>query len=138
MNRVKGFTFVELMIIVTIIGILSAIAIPSYTKYILKAHRAGAITGVLELASRQARYYTTNNTYTTSMRALGYATDPMPLENASSHYYNLSITDGDGDSFSVQAVPVGKQTGDTCGTFIYNDLGQRTMSGGTVGECWKQ
>jgi type IV pilus assembly protein PilE len=140
MNRVKGFTLVELMIIVTIIGILAAIAIPSYSTYVLKAHRSAAVTGVLDLATRQARYYTTNNTYTTSMTALGYAADPMPLENANSHYYDLSISAGDADGFTVQAAPVGKQESDTCGTFIYDDLGQRSMStdGGTVAECWKQ
>ncbi len=140
MNRQQGFTLIELLIAMVIVGTLAAIAIPGYNSYILKAHRGSAVTGVLDLAARQARYYTTNNTYTTSMTTLGYASDPMPLDNAGSHYFDLSVESADADGFVVRAVPKGKQTGDVCGTFKYNDLGKREVVGGTgtVKECWKQ
>jgi type IV pilus assembly protein PilE len=140
MNRVKGFTLIELMIVVVIIGVLSAIAIPGYTAYVLKSHRSSAVTGVLELASRQARYYTTHNRYTTSLITLGYASDPMPLDSATSRYFDLSVQEADVDSFIIRAVPYGKQTSDVCGTFSYDDLGAMKANGATtlVKECWKK
>jgi type IV pilus assembly protein PilE len=140
MNRLKGFTLVELMIVVLIIGILSSIAIPYYTAYVLKSHRASAVAGVLELASRQARYYTTHNSYSTSMVTLGYASDPMPLDSATSRYFDLSVEEADVDNFIIRAVPYGKQTSDVCGTFSYTDLGEMKANGATtlVKECWKK
>ena len=67
MKTSRGFTLVELMIVVAIIGILAAIAMPAYNSYVLTAHRAAAINGILDLASREARYFTTNNSYSASM-----------------------------------------------------------------------
>lgn len=128
----------ELMIVVAIIGILAVVALPSYRRYVLKSHRSSAITGVLDVASRQARYYTTNNTYTTSMTALGFATDPVALTDSSNHFYDLSVTGSTSSSFTVTAAPWGLQTSDTCGTFNYNDLGVKSITSGTLAECWKQ
>ncbi len=138
MNRVRGFTLIELMVVVAIIGVTAAVAIPSYTSYILKSHRSAAINGVLDLASRQARYYTTNNTYSTSMTVLGYPTDPMPIGSSQDPSYNLSVASANATAFSVQAVPVDKQTRDACGTYTYSDMGVKGISAGTVKECWKQ
>jgi type IV pilus assembly protein PilE len=140
MNRSKGFTLIELLLVVAIIGILAAVAIPSYSKYVVKAHRTSAINGLLELASRQARYYTTNNKYATNMTVLGYASNPMPLDSAGSRYFDLSVESVTANGFVLKAVPYDKQTTDSCGTFKYTDLGVRSVTGtsATVKECWKQ
>lgn len=138
MNRLKGFTLMELLIAVAIVGILAAVAIPSYTSHVLKSHRSAALTGLLDLASRQARFYTIENKYSTSMTELGYATDPMPIGSTQSPTYNLSVVSASTAQFTVQAVPVGRQTQDVCGTYEYTDLGKKTVSAGTVKECWKQ
>jgi type IV pilus assembly protein PilE len=138
MNGARGFSLIELMVVVVVIGLLSAIALPSYTRYVLRSHRSSAITGVLDVASRQARYYTTNNTYTTSMTALGYPADPMPLTDSSNRYYNLSVSAASATAFTVIATPVGNQTKDTCGTYSYTDLGVKSINLGTLGDCWKQ
>jgi len=144
MTRSKGFTLVELMIVVVIVGVLAAVAIPAYSSFILKSHRTEAINSLLDTASRQARYYTTNNTYTGSMTSLGFAADPNPVPSATTTYFNVSVaatpaaTASAPASFTLQAVPTGTQANDSCGTFTYTDLGQKGVSAGTVASCWGQ
>ena len=144
MKTSRGFTLVELMIVVAIIGILAAIAMPAYNSYVLTAHRAAAINGILDLASREARYFTTNNSYSASMAALGYSADPMPLTSgASATYYNLSVVAPTvstpiASTFTLKAVPTGNQANDTCGTFTLDHLGVKGVSSGSVGDCWRQ
>lgn len=138
MNRARGFSLIELLVVLAVIGLLAAVALPSYTRYVLRSHRSSAITAVLDLASRQARYYTTNNTYTTSLTALGYPSDPMPLTDSSNHYYDLSVASASATAFTVSAVPFGNQVNDTCGTYSYTDLGVKSINSGTLADCWKQ
>lgn len=136
-NGAAGFTLVELMIVVAIIGILMAIAIPNYRAYVLKSHRTAAINGLLDLANREARYYTSNNTYTNSLTTLGYASSPMPVPDATSNYYQLSITASTASSFTITAAAQGGQTADSCGDFTYTDLGVRGVTGTTPATtCW--
>jgi type IV pilus assembly protein PilE len=144
-KRSGGFTLIELIIVVAVVAILAAVAYPSYVAFILRSHRATAINGILDVASREARYYTTNNSYTSSMTALGYSADPYPVSNATdSHWYDvsvLSVTAGTSTTpatFTVQAVPQGGQTSDICGTFTYSDLGVKAVSSGRLSECWAQ
>lgn len=150
MKKSKGFTLIELMIVVVIVGVLAAVAIPAYRSFVLKSHRSDAINGLLDAASRQARYYTTYNQYATAMSgsasSLGYAADPNPVPSTTNTYYKVSIvpssvtqaTASAPAAFQLQAVPNGTQANDTsCGTFLYDDLGRKTVSGtGTVASCW--
>jgi type IV pilus assembly protein PilE len=140
LKKNNGFTLVELMIVVAIAGILFAIVLPGYKAYVLKSHRSTAISAIMDLASREARYYTTQNTYTSSLVTLGYASDPMPLSvsGGTTTYYNLSVQSSSASSFTLQAVPTGNQTSDTCGTYTYTSLGQKGISSGTLSDCWKQ
>ena len=140
-KNLAGFTLIELMIVVAIVGILAAIAIPSYQNYILQSRRTSALNAIMDLASRESRYFTANNTYTSSMLTLGYSADPLPVTDANSHYYDLSAqTSNNNTNFTLQAVPFGNQANDTCGTFTYTDLGIKSVSAGTgmVSSCWNQ
>lgn len=141
MNKMKGFTLIELMVVVAIIGILAAIALPSYTKYVMQSRRTVAINAILDLASKETRFYTISNNYTGSLVTdLGYSADPMPVSDASNPFYKISVQAFTASTFTLQAVPQGSQANDTdCGTFTITQLGQKDISGtSSAASCWKQ
>ena len=123
----KGFTLIELMIVVAIVGILAAIAYPAYTDNTRKARRADAQSVLMGLASAMERFYTENNTYT-GAGASGntgapgiYATE-APIDG-STKYYDLTIHDASNTTFEVRATPKGAQAGD--GFISLNSVGVR-------------
>jgi type IV pilus assembly protein PilE len=140
-----GFSLIELMTVLVVIAVLAVIVYPSYQAYILKSHRPTAINAILDVASREERYYTTNNSYTSSMTTLGYSADPYPVSNSTdSHWYDISVlsvtaaTSTAPAHFTVQAVPQGNQATDSCGNFTYTDLGVRAVTSGSLSDCWAQ
>lgn len=125
----RGFTLIEVMIVVAILGILAAIAIPQYTEYIRNARRADAQAVLMELAQEAERHYTRLNTYT------GYTVSAATTSRASAFYqFTESIPSG-GQSLLITATPTGAQTGDRCGALSINNLGVRAPA--TAG-CWNR
>lgn len=139
--RERGVTLIELMITVVIVAILAAIAYPSFTQYVLRSHRTAAKTALHDMASRQERYFTTHNTYATTLADLGYPPGAsVPVPDASNHYYDLGISAATATTYTLQAAPAGPQANDAeCGTFTLNELGAQGMNGGTGAPptCWK-
>src|SRR5271154_5285535 len=85
----RGFTLVELIVAMVILATLAAIAIPSYTNYVLKAHRGEAKPALLDAASLEERFFSTSNTYTNDPTQLGYSVaTPVPVGTG---YYVISI-----------------------------------------------
>ena len=131
-----GFTLVELMIAVVVVGLLSAIAYPSYQQQVAKGRRTDAKQSLLELSQKLERYYTERGTY------LNAALGPGGIyPNVSSGgYYSLEITAQSADGFTVTATPQGKQAGDACDAFIYNQLGVQSVGAGATMsaiKCWQ-
>jgi type IV pilus assembly protein PilE len=131
LNRQHGFTLIELMVAVAIVAILTAVAVPSYTNYVLKSRRPDAKQALLDFAAREERYYTLNNTYTSTAAALGYAA--LPLSLGSNGDYLLSVVTATTTTYSVQAVPQGSQADDTCGTYTLDNFGNQ---GAATANCW--
>ena len=134
-RRFGGFTLIELMIAIAVVGILAAIALPSYQNYVLKSGRADAKTGLFEAAQMLERCFTRNSSYAACPGAAGY---PRNTENDK---YSISISAVGNTSFTVTATPLGSQTKDTdCTSFTLTHTGQKGANGGTdaadIEECW--
>jgi type IV pilus assembly protein PilE len=126
----KGFTLVELMIVVAIVGILARIAYPSYVAHIARGKRVEAEAALIQLAQFMERYYTEQQRY--SGATLSQTTVPA---NSATPNYNLTLTTT-AATFSITAAPTGSQTGDKCGTLGINQLGQKSASSTAGIPCW--
>jgi len=134
MKKYNGFTLVELMVVVAIIGVMSAIAIPSYSSYMKKARRADAKVGLQKLADKQERFYLQNNVYTTLFTATGLNTSTTSDEG----YYTFSIDSADASGYQITATAIGDGDAD-CMTMSLSSTGLKTAtagSGGDATKCW--
>lgn len=136
-HKLQGFTLIEIMIVVAIVAILASIAYPSYQEQVRKSRRTEGQALLLELASKQERFYTENNTYTTNLvDDLGYATDPAITEN---EWYQVNVTAADASGFTIQAVPQTAQASDLrCGTLTIDAFGVKGEGGTATSwqDCW--
>lgn len=142
--RAAGFTLIEMMIVIAIATILITIAVPAYLAQVRESHRTSARAALLDLAQREERYMSTNNSYTSDPTVLGYGgAAPIVLPT---NDYNLTIcldtvlpcaaNAATGTTFNLTATAVNAQAKDLqCTTLAVDSTGHQTQTG-TSTTCW--
>ena len=135
MNRASGFSLIELMIVVAIVGILLAISMPAYQGYVLRSHRADGHSALVDIAARQERFVAQNNTYTTEISAntgLG-----IGRTTSREGYFDMTVAACAGGTIAtcylITATANGGQAADECLTITYDSTGAKS---GTTADCW--
>ncbi|MEZ5479001.1 MAG: type IV pilin protein [Thiolinea sp.] len=149
----RGFTLIELMIVVAIVSILGAIAYPSYLEHVRKSRRVDAKISLQELTQRQEAYFVRNYSYANTLSALGYSGTSMDSKDG---YYSLTIAtvtpstcngtrSASCSGYTVQALPKAGKTqakDKQCAVFTLDHIGGKTASDGatspanTTETCW--
>ena len=145
-RRFAGFTLIELMVTVAIVGVLVAIAVPTYLDKVRKSRRTQAKTALLDLAGREERFYSTSNTYSSTPSDLGYgvgaAAFPM---NVGDNYYSVNVRftayvpgpPSVAATYTITATAINDQLKDPqCQTFTLTSTGQQT-SAPNLTACWQ-
>lgn len=134
-NLEHGFTLIELMITIAIVGILAAVAFPSYQTHVLRTHRVTAGSCLAEMAQQMERYYTSNLSYT------GAAVPaPSCVNDVAARYsFAFATAQPTATTYTINAVPAGAQTQDTrCGTLSITQAGVKGKTGtDTLANCWR-
>jgi type IV pilus assembly protein PilE len=129
----RGFTLIELMIVVTIISILAAIALPSYRESVRKGQRAEARALLYEVLQKQERFYTENNTYTTSLVALGY---PAALTTPKSAFTVTMAAGASGTIATSVALTATAANDDKCTSLSLTNTQLTSATGSATAVCW--
>ncbi len=128
-----GFTLVELLVAVAVVGIIAAIAYPTFVGSVQKGRRADAMASLLQLQQEQERWRANNASYGT-LANVWTGTDSLD------GYYTLSVTAQSAADFTAQAAPKagGPQVGDDCGTFRVDRNGPDYSAGFADRVCWRR
>lgn len=134
----RGFTLIEVMITVAIVGILVVIALPSYKEQVARSKRSEAQAVLLEAGQYMQRYYSANDAFTSTLPS---SLTNVPKNETVAPNYVLSVSTVTTTAFTLTAALQSGSTmnGDKCGSFLLNSIGARSNSGATVPskECWK-
>lgn len=133
MHSNRGLSFFELIIVLFIMSLFIAIAIPSYNQYIISTRRSDGRIAILNLAHKLERYFFENS----SFEGATLARVNMP-EHSSQGFYCLRLQSITAKTYTIAAIPTDAQKNDTeCATLIYNESGKKSITGSTSAEnCW--
>jgi type IV pilus assembly protein PilE len=140
-KRTSGFTLIELMIVVAIIGILASIAVPAYSDYVTRAKRSDGKAGVLNLQLAQEKYRANCPQYADGIHATaltcvtGGTHNLISSTSSPDGNYTLAITAGTATSYTITATPT--FTDAKCNVLGINQTGTKTVTGtDSVANCW--
>ena len=142
-NAEKGFTLIELMIVVAVVAILAAIAYPSYQEYVKRSRRVEGQSLLNDAAARQERWRAQNGSYMTDTTATGIPKLKLPqVDKSENGYYTLSLSVVANDGgYTLKATRAGAQASDSkCGDFTLDAAGKKDIAAGTPGtveKCWR-
>jgi len=143
MRRTRGFTLIELMIVVAIIAILAAIAVPWWGKYTYRARRGDGQKMLVHIAQMEERYYTDHNHYPLTASSLGYITDTPVSENGYYQLVSINLPAGSsaGQGYVATVKPLLGQKDDKCGNLSLDNTGLKTpqptdTAANSNGNCW--
>jgi type IV pilus assembly protein PilE len=123
-----GFTLIELMIVVVIVGILAAIAYPAYQQHARESKRSDAHSALLRIAAMEEKFFSNNNTYATSTTTLGYAAHPAASNEG---YWAVTISGVTPAGFTLTAAPAGSHSDPACPAITLTGAGMRGPN-----TCW--
>lgn len=138
-NRETGFTLIEVMVVVVIVGILAAIAYPSYTNIVMQTRRTDAFNALTDINAREERFFTDNNSYTDDLTKLGFAlTEDGKYVVPPDGYYLVSAAycvEGDTSCIKLTATGQKSQADDgDCKDLTLDSTGDK----GLTAACWKK
>ncbi|MEY3123417.1 MAG: type IV pilin protein [Nitrosomonas sp.] len=134
----RGFTLVELMIVVAIAGILASVAYPSYVDSVQRGNRAEARGILLEIAQSLERNFTEANRYDQNSAGNAFTLPVAQSPRTGAAKYTIQFSAGPTQTtYTLGAVPAGTMTGDACGTLTLTHTGVKS-AGGTVADCWQR
>lgn len=135
-KKQAGFTLIELMVVLAIVAILAAIAIPSFNNQLKRSRRAEAMKSLSDLQLREERYRASNTTYGAFADIISPATTTN--YNAANDYYTMSVTGVSATGYTLTATPKNSQIGQQCGNFVLTNtngtIRKSTSSG--LANCW--
>lgn len=129
----RGVTLMELMIVVVIIGILTAIAYPNYRQYAAKAKRNEAKAALLQIATLQERFYLQNNIYTCDMTQLGFASAGPVTSDTGSYLFNVNTCNA--NTFDADAAYL-KADAEAAKCSLFTIDGAGTKDSQPYNDCW--
>ncbi len=121
-----GFTLIELMITIVIIGILVGVALPGYQNSVRKSHRSAAQAEMLDIANREQQYFLANRSYTATLSNLGYS---VPTEVAARYTCTVSVTSTGLPTFTVSCAPTSVQSASGFSTLTLDSTGAKAPAG---------
>jgi type IV pilus assembly protein PilE len=149
--RAQGFSLIELLIVIAVIGILAAIAVPSYNRYVLRSHRAEAKNMLMATAQRLEQNYTLSGSYAQTQGSavndiinatiIAWGFGQEPLNGPARYNLTFAANNPTANTFVLLATPVGGQAADTCGVLLLDNRNLKGANGQNnrhqiTRECW--